>query len=156
MMRSSYNHRRNIKETDIMLDNQALNHLIHFLKAGISPYHTVSHAADTLDAAGFQALDFKAPWALEKGKSYYCRTFSGELFAFRIGTHAVLEKRRPHRRRTCGLAVPAHQTGADIFQTGLPAGQCRSLWRPDLKHIFRPSAVHCRQDHPAQPGYSSS
>lgn len=91
MMRSSYNHRRNIKETDIMLDNQALNHLIHFLKAGVSPYHTVSHAADTLDAAGFQALDFKAPWALEKGKSYYCRTFSGELFAFRIGTHAVLE-----------------------------------------------------------------
>lgn len=72
-----------------MSQNQSVSHLIRFLEAGVSPYHTVSHAAAQLEAAGFKALNFKDDWELSRGNAYYCRTFSGELFAFKIGKNAV-------------------------------------------------------------------
>lgn len=71
--------------------NDSTRHLFDFLEAGVSPFHTVSHAAAQLDAAGFIPLDFKDAWALVPGNSYYCRTFSGELFAFKLGKKLKLE-----------------------------------------------------------------
>ncbi|HIQ99244.1 MAG TPA: M18 family aminopeptidase [Candidatus Scybalocola faecavium] len=73
-----------------MLQNKSVQHLFNFLNASVSPFHTVSHAQDQLEAAGFQALDFKEPWVLVPGNAYYCRTFSGELFAFKLGKELKL------------------------------------------------------------------
>lgn len=75
-----------------MSQNNSTSHLTDFLKAGVSPYHTVNHAEEQLKAAGFTALSFKSGWTLSRGMSYYCRTFSGELFAFKIGANADLSK----------------------------------------------------------------
>ena len=75
-----------------MSTNASIKHLIDFLQAGVSPYHTVSHAEEVLHAAGFSPLDFKENWSLSPGQSYYCRTFSGELFAFRLGQQLDLHK----------------------------------------------------------------
>lgn len=77
---------------DFMSATTPVQHLIDFLQAGVSPYHTIGHSAALLDAAGFQALDYKEPWQLEAGKGYYCRTFSGELFAFKSGKKLDLHK----------------------------------------------------------------
>ena len=49
--------------------NDSTRHLFDFLEAGVSPFHTVSHAAAQLDAAGFIPLDFKDAWALVPGNS---------------------------------------------------------------------------------------
>lgn len=75
-----------------MSQNNSTDHLTAFLKAGVSPYHTVNHAEEQLKGAGFTALSFKSDWTLSRGRSYYCRTFSGELFAFKIGAKADLSK----------------------------------------------------------------
>ena len=64
-----------------------IENLLTFLKKSVSPFHAVNHAAGRLKAAGFVSLDFDRPWQLEAGGAYYCRTFSGELFAFKTGTH---------------------------------------------------------------------
>ena len=68
-----------------MSQNLSVKHLFSFLEAGVSPFHTVIHARKQLEDAGFVALDMKTPWDLTPGGAYYCQTFSGELFAFRLG-----------------------------------------------------------------------
>lgn len=60
-----------------------IENLMEFVEKSVSPFHAVNHAAGRLTAAGFQALDFSEPWQLEKGKAYFCKVFSGELFAFK-------------------------------------------------------------------------
>lgn len=64
-----------------------VENLMTFLEKSVSPFHAVNHAADRLTAVGFASLNFNEPWQLEMGKSYFCRTFSGELFAFKTGSH---------------------------------------------------------------------
>lgn len=75
-----------------MPNNQSVSHLFDFLKNSVSPYHTVNHAEMQLKNSGFTSLEFKDPWTLTKGGAYYCRTFSGELFAFKIGSNVDLKK----------------------------------------------------------------
>lgn len=75
-----------------MAHNHSIEHLIDFLKAAVSPYHAVNHAEHLLKAAGFKSLSFNSDWKLSRGEGYYCRTFSGELFAFKIGVNADLSK----------------------------------------------------------------
>ena len=69
-----------------------IENLTEYLKNSVSPFHMVGHSIDLLDQAGFIPLSSKESWTLEKGKGYYCRTFSGELFAFKIGRDADLSK----------------------------------------------------------------
>lgn len=68
------------------------NQLFEFLKSSVSPAHAVNHAVSCLEKAGFKPLDFKKTWSLEAGGAYYCRTFSGELFAFKTGPALDLSK----------------------------------------------------------------
>ncbi len=75
-----------------MSTNASIKHLIDFLQAGVSPYHTVNQAAAIFDEAGFTPLNFKENWSLTPGQSYFCRTFSGELFAFKLGKELDLHK----------------------------------------------------------------
>lgn len=72
--------------------NACINQLLDFLKASVSPFHTVNHSILQLEAAVFTQLDYKKPWALTPGGAYYCRTFSGELFAFKLGSALDLSK----------------------------------------------------------------
>lgn len=65
--------------------------LKEYLRQSVSPFHMVSHSVSLLKEAGFTALSLKEPWHLERGNGYYCRTFSGELFAFKIGAEADLK-----------------------------------------------------------------
>lgn len=78
-----------------------IENLMTFISKSVSPFHAVNHAAGRLTAAGFQSLNFNEPWHLEQGKSYFCRTFSGELFAFKTS-----EAFDPH----CGAHILAAHT----------------------------------------------
>lgn len=68
-----------------MTETHAAKQLIDMLKTATSPFHTIDYAMKLFNTHGFEALDFKSTWTLTPGSSYYCRTFSGELFAFKLG-----------------------------------------------------------------------
>ena len=64
--------------------SQGIQSYLRWLDAGISPYHCVETAAETLSQAGFAALDMAAPFALARGGKYYVKNGSF-LAAFAIG-----------------------------------------------------------------------
>lgn len=61
-----------------------IQELIHWLDAGVSPYHCVKFAADALDKAGFVSLRMAEPFALAGGGKYYVQNGSF-LAAFAVG-----------------------------------------------------------------------
>ena len=44
--------------------------LIDVLKKGVSPFHCVEAAMQTLEKSGFEELEYARPWNLKKGKAY--------------------------------------------------------------------------------------
>ena len=75
-----------------MSNKNAVNHLFEFLNNSHSPSHTINHAIEMLEQAGFESLDFKDKWTLEAGKAYYCRPYGGEIFAFKSSKNLDLSK----------------------------------------------------------------
>ena len=57
-----------------------------FLSASTDPFHAVHNAVQKLEAAGFQALNYRNPFgALQKGGKYYYTVHHSTLVAFTVG-----------------------------------------------------------------------
>ncbi|MFC3609326.1 M18 family aminopeptidase [Stutzerimonas tarimensis] len=65
--------------------------LIEFLQASPTPFHATANLARSLRAAGYQALDERAPWATEPGGRYYVTRNDSAIVAFQLGTRPLLE-----------------------------------------------------------------
>ena len=59
--------------------------LIDVLKKGVSPFHCVEAAMQTLEESGFEELEYARPWNLKKGKAYVMNHHGTTLYAFTIG-----------------------------------------------------------------------
>lgn len=59
--------------------------LIDVLQAGVSPFHCVSNALETLKAAGFEKISYNQPWNLTPGGKYVMDHHGTTLYAFTIG-----------------------------------------------------------------------
>ena len=58
--------------------------LIDFIGKCPTPYHVVTNSKDILKAAGFEELEFTAPWTIVPGGRYYSAPYGTTLFAFTI------------------------------------------------------------------------
>lgn len=65
--------------------------LIGFLKASPTPFHATASLAQRLEAAGYQALDEREPWATEPGGRYYVTRNNSSLIAIKLGKRPPLE-----------------------------------------------------------------
>jgi len=68
--------------------SDAAHALGEFIDASPSPFHACAEAAERLEAAGFRALDERAPWPTGRGRHYVVR--GGSLVAWATG-----EQHRP-------------------------------------------------------------
>lgn len=59
--------------------------LFDLLKKGVSPVQAVRACEERLSNAGFQKIDYKDEWKLEKGGRYYVDHHDTTLFAFTVG-----------------------------------------------------------------------
>lgn len=59
--------------------------LIEFINKSPSPYHAVKQCKIRLKEAGFEKLNEKNVWNLEKGKKYFVTRNDSSIFAFAIG-----------------------------------------------------------------------
>ena len=66
-----------------------MQQLFDFLRAGVTPFHAVAHAASLLDAAGFTRLEEADYWNLEPGRGYYTTRNNSSLIAWRVPDHAI-------------------------------------------------------------------
>ena len=64
--------------------------LFEYLKAGTSAFHVIDHTKKVLTEAGFQELQLKETWNLEKGGRYFCIPFDTTLYAFTVGADCDL------------------------------------------------------------------
>lgn len=63
----------------------SLESLFDFLEAGVSRFHSVAHAAQVLENAGFLPLEETRPWGLlSPGQGYYVTRNGSSLAAFRL------------------------------------------------------------------------
>lgn len=68
---------------------QHLQSLFDFLRAGITPFHAVAHAAALLEEAGFTRLEDADYWVLEPGCGYYTTRNNSAIIAWRVPDHAI-------------------------------------------------------------------
>jgi aspartyl aminopeptidase len=66
--------------------------LCAFIDASPTPFHAVEEMRLRLQQAGFNALDERADWQLEPGKSYYLIRNGSSIVAFRCGKTPVYER----------------------------------------------------------------
>ena len=62
----------------------ASQRLAEFIKAGVSPFHTVEECRNILQKSGFSELGFTDPWSVSYGGKYYVKAFDTSLFAFTV------------------------------------------------------------------------
>ncbi len=63
--------------------------LIEFLNSSPTPWHAVSTMKSRLDAAGFEQLDERDDWSLERNRGYYVIRNGSSIVAFRTGNKDV-------------------------------------------------------------------
>ncbi|SFN08047.1 M18 family aminopeptidase [Marinobacter pelagius] len=63
--------------------------LIEFLNSSPTPWHAVSTMKSRLDAAGFQQLDERDDWSLDRNRGYYVIRNGSSIVAFRTGNKDV-------------------------------------------------------------------
>ncbi|MBD3639961.1 MAG: M18 family aminopeptidase [Marinobacter sp.] len=63
--------------------------LIEFLNDSPTPWHAVSTMKSRLDAAGFEQLDEREDWSLDRNRGYYVIRNGSSIVAFRTGTNDV-------------------------------------------------------------------
>ncbi len=68
-----------------MKAKESAKELLSFIKEATSPYHVVEEGIKFLKKEGFEELDLKDSWKLEKGKGYYIKPYGTSLFSFTIG-----------------------------------------------------------------------
>lgn len=59
--------------------------LLDYLASSPTPFHATASAGRLLEEAGFQRLDERDAWKLEKGKRYYVTRNDSAVVAFRLG-----------------------------------------------------------------------
>ncbi len=67
-----------------------IKELFDYLKAGTSAFHVIAHTKKILSEAGFEELNLKETWNLQKGGSYFCAPFDTTLYAFTLGSECDL------------------------------------------------------------------
>ncbi|MGF2734537.1 M18 family aminopeptidase [Marinobacter sp. DUT-1] len=63
--------------------------LIEFLNSSPTPWHAVSTMKSQLDAAGFEQLDERDDWSLDRNRGYYVIRNGSSIVAFRTGSKDV-------------------------------------------------------------------
>lgn len=63
--------------------------LIEFLNRSPTPWHAVSTMKSRLDAAGFEQLDERDDWSLDRNRGYYVIRNGSSIVAFRTGNKDV-------------------------------------------------------------------
>ncbi|MFO7528430.1 MAG: M18 family aminopeptidase [Marinobacter sp.] len=63
--------------------------LIEFLNRSPTPWHAVSTMKSRLDAAGFEQLDERDDWSLDRNRGYYVIRNGSSIVAFRTGSKDV-------------------------------------------------------------------
>ncbi|RBP31139.1 aspartyl aminopeptidase [Marinobacter pelagius] len=63
--------------------------LIEFLNSSPTPWHAVSTMKSRLDAAGFEQLDERDDWSLDRNRGYYVIRNGSSIVAFRTGNKDV-------------------------------------------------------------------
>ncbi|NOU60969.1 M18 family aminopeptidase [Marinifilum caeruleilacunae] len=71
---------------------QQAQELIDFIHGSPSTYHAVNNIRKELNEAGFQELDLREEWAVEKGGKYFTSKNGSAIFAFQIGTGEIEEE----------------------------------------------------------------
>lgn len=99
-----------------------LEELIHLLKAGVSPFHTIRYSADLLRSRGFEELPLDAPWRLEPGKGYFVNVFDTTLAGFTVGEDVLPGGQVPklrmcasHTDWPCLMVKPAPELAAGSY-----------------------------------------
>jgi aspartyl aminopeptidase len=73
-------------------DKQQAQELIDFIERSPSTYHAVNNIREELNEAGFQELDLREEWTIEKGGKYFTTKNGSALFAFVIGAGEIEEE----------------------------------------------------------------
>ncbi len=81
----------NIKYTMTNSKQQA-QELIDFIHKSPSTYHVVNNIKEELNASGFQELDLREEWSIQKGGKYFTCKNGSSLFAFQIGNGEIEEE----------------------------------------------------------------
>ncbi|MDQ2178016.1 M18 family aminopeptidase [Marinifilum sp. D714] len=71
---------------------QQAQELIDFIHESPSTYHAVNNIRKELNDAGFQELDLREEWKIEKGGKYFTSKNGSAIFAFQIGTGEIEEE----------------------------------------------------------------
>ncbi len=74
------------------LEQQQAKELIDFIHRSPSTYHAVNNIREELTEAGFQELDLREEWTIEKGGKYFTTKNGSAIFAFQIGTGEIEEE----------------------------------------------------------------
>lgn len=68
-----------------------LSGLLQFLQQSPTPFHAVANMAAELDAAGFERLDSRDSWNLQKHSRYYVTRNDSAIIAFKTGAGEVVK-----------------------------------------------------------------
>lgn len=114
---------------------QDKNELIELLKAGVSPFHTITASAELLKANGFSELSLGEPWKLKAGGSYFVTAYDSTLIGFSIGSKV---QERPlfriaaaHTDWPCLMVKPSPETVKGSYGTlnvSVYGGPILSTW----------------------------
>ncbi len=74
------------------IEKQQAQELIDFIHRSPSTYHVVNNIREELTEAGFQELDLREEWTIEKGGKYFTTKNGSAIFAFQIGTGEIEEE----------------------------------------------------------------
>lgn len=127
-----------------------------YLKKAKSAYHVTSYVAARLLEAGFEELDFKKPFNLEKGKAYFVSPYPTSLFAFRIPNNIIDGKMHiacAHTDSPCFKIKPCAQLDDKCntlrVNTEPYGGMLKKTWfdRP----LGLAGAIVLKSDNPYQP-----
>jgi aspartyl aminopeptidase len=74
------------------LEKQQAQELIDFIHRSPSTYHAVNNIREELVGAGYQELDLRDEWKIEKAGKYFTTKNGSSIFAFRIGEGEIEEQ----------------------------------------------------------------
>ena len=74
------------------LQKQQAQELIDFIHESPSTYHAINKVREELTEAGFQELDLRDEWNIEKGGKYFTTKNGSAIFAFHIGNGEIEEE----------------------------------------------------------------
>ena len=76
----------------MILEKQQAQELIDFIDRSPSTYHAVNNVREELTEAGFQELDLRDEWTINKGGKYFTSKNGSAIFAFTIGEGEIEEE----------------------------------------------------------------